>query len=96
MGGTYANLGSVQDTYSSTNVTYLMPIKIATPTNVITLWTNLQREFDCGNWTASSNGNYNFKLTVAGKNTASSGYGLTVDFIKFAPAISVAPRLRVN
>ncbi len=95
VGGTYANLGSVQDTYSPTNVTYLMPIKIATPTNVIGLWTNLQREFDCGNWTAPSNGNYNFKLTVAGKNAASSGYALTVDFIKFAPATPVAPKLRV-
>jgi hypothetical protein len=80
----------VQDTYSPTNVAYLLPIKVTTPTNVIVLWTNMQREFDCGNWSAPSNGNYNFKMAVTGKNSSSSGYVLTTDFIKLVPASVVA------
>ena len=27
---------------------YLLPIKISTSTNVIGLWTNMLKEFDCG------------------------------------------------
>lgn len=91
VGGAYTNAGPVQDTYSPTNVAYLMPIRISTPSNMIVLWTNLQREFDCGDWTAPSNGNYNFRLTVTGKNAASSGYGLSVDYIKFAPTAVIPP-----
>ena len=90
-GGALTNVGSVQDTYSPTNFAYLLPIKVTTTTNVIVLWTNLQREFDCGNWTAPSNGNYNFQLAVAGKNAGSSGYVLTPDYIKFAPAVVAPP-----
>jgi alpha-L-fucosidase 2 len=90
IGGALVNVGTTQDTYSPTNVAYLLPIKITTTTNLIVLWTNMQREFDCGNWSAPSNGNYNFKFTVAGKNAASAGYALTLDYIKFAPA-DVAP-----
>jgi len=90
-GGTLTNVGSVQDTYSPTNVAYLLPIKVTTTTNVIVLWTNMQREFDCSNWSAPSTGNYNFRLTVAGKNAGSSGYVLTPDYIKFAPAVVVPP-----
>jgi hypothetical protein len=89
-GGSLTNVGTVQDTYSPTNVAYLLPIKISTVTNVISLWTNLQTEYDCSNWTAATAGNYNFMLTVTGKNAASSGYGLTVDYIKFAPAATIA------
>ncbi|MFM2294503.1 MAG: hypothetical protein RLZZ350_916 [Verrucomicrobiota bacterium] len=84
-GSALTNVGTVQDTYSPTNVAYLLPLKLITPTNQISLWTNLQKEFDCGNWTAPSSGDYNFQFTVAGKNAASSGYALTVDFLKFAP-----------
>jgi hypothetical protein len=91
IGGTLTNVGSAQDTYSSSNMAYLLPIKISTPTNLIVLWTNMQREFDCGNWTAPSNGNYNFKFTVTGKNAASAGYALTLDYIKFTPAVVVPP-----
>jgi alpha-L-fucosidase 2 len=90
-GGTLSNVGAVQDTYSPTNVVYLLPIRVTTPTNVIVLWTNMQTEFDCGNWTAPSNGAYNFNLTVTGKNPGSSGYVLTPDYIKFAPAGAVTP-----
>jgi hypothetical protein len=85
-GGPLTSVGSVQDTYSPTNVVYLLPIKVTTPINVIGLWANMQTEFDCGNWTAPSNGNYSFQLTVTGKNAGSSGYVLTPDYIKFAPA----------
>jgi hypothetical protein len=88
-GSALTNVGAVQDTYAATNVAYLLPLKLTTPTNAISLWTNWQKEFDCGNWTAPSNGNYNFQLTVTGKNAASSGYALTVDFLKFAPATGV-------
>ena len=115
-GGAFANVGSVQDTFSSTNMAYLLTsrfnltqfvitnviinvstnyvtngVGISSTTNVAILWTNLQREFDCGNWTATNNGNYNFKLTVTGKNAGSSGYVLTPDYIKFAPAAVVLP-----
>lgn len=85
-GGSLASVGPVQDTYSATNMAYLIPIKVTTPTNVITLWTNMQTQYDCSNWTAPASGNYNFQLTVTGKNPASSGYGLTIDYIEFAPA----------
>jgi len=90
-GGALTAVGSAQDMYSPTNVTYLLPIQLTTATNSITLWTNLLREFDCGTWQAPSNGNYQFKLTVTGKNGASSGYILAPDYIKFAPADSAAP-----
>lgn len=90
-GGTLVNVGPVQDAYSPSNLVYLLPIKIATPTNVIVLWTNMLREFDCGTWAAPSNGNYSFKLTVAGKNSSSSGYVLTIDYIKFVTVYSNQP-----
>jgi alpha-L-fucosidase 2 len=90
-GGALTNVGPVQDTYSSSNMPYLLPIKISTPTNVISLWTNMLKEFDCGIWTAPSNGNYNFKFTVAGKNAASSGYSLVFDYIKMTPALLPPP-----
>lgn len=89
-GGTLTNVGPVQDTYSPTNLVYLLPINLYTPTNLVLLWTNLLREYDCGNWAAPSNGSYNFRLTVAGKNAGSSGFVLTPDYFKFAPA-TVAP-----
>ena len=88
--GSLANVGTVQDTYSLTNVAYLLPIKVTTTTNVITLWTNMETQYDCSNWTAATSGNYNFKLTVTGKNPASTGYGLTIDYIEFAPAAIVS------
>jgi alpha-L-fucosidase 2 len=87
-GGALTNVGPVQDTYSATNVVYLLPIKLTTPTNLIVLWTNLLKEFDCGTWTAPADGNYQFKFTVADKNGASSGYNLAPDYIKFTPATS--------
>jgi hypothetical protein len=89
-GGAFTDVGPVQDTYSPTNVAYLLPIKLTpTSTNLIVLWTNMQKEFDCGNWTATNNGNYNFRLTVTGTNINSSGYELTPDYIKFVPATVV-------
>ena len=90
-GGAFTDVGSVQDTYSSSNMVYLLPIRINTPTNSVLLWTNMQREFDCGNWTATNTGNYNFRLTVTGKNTGSSSYVLMPDYIKLAPPSAPAP-----
>jgi hypothetical protein len=89
--GTLTSLGTAQDTYSATNLAYLLPLRIGTPTNVISLWTNQLTEFDCGIWQAPSNGNYEFKFTVAGKNAASSGYTLSFDHIKFTPAPAAPP-----
>jgi len=83
--GAYTDVGPVQDTYSSTNLVYLLPLQLTTPASVISLWTNLQREFDCGRWRAPANGNYHFKFTVTGKNPASTGYTLAIDYLKFAP-----------
>jgi hypothetical protein len=40
------------------------------------------KEFDAGNITFSSAGNYVFTFTVTGKNASSSGYTLTFDYIK--------------
>ncbi len=90
-GALWTTVGPVQDTYSPTNMAYLLPIKLTTTTNVIILWTNMLKEFDCGNWSAPSNGNYNFQFTVTGKNAGSSGYGLTLDYLKFTPATEAAP-----
>lgn len=89
-GGTLTNVGTVQDTYCSTNVAYLLPIKTTTTTNIILLWTNMQSQYDCSTWTAPTSGSYNFQLTVTGKNAASKGYGLTVDYIEFAPVTVVS------
>ena len=86
--GTSTNIGTVQDTYSPTNVAYLLPLHLTTPTNVISLWTNMLQEMDCGTWQASSNGNYNFTFTVTDKNAGSSGYALVLDYLKFTPVIS--------
>jgi alpha-L-fucosidase 2 len=98
-GGVLSSVGTVQDTYSPTNLAYLLPINLNTPTNIIVLWTNLLREFDCGAWQAPSNGNYQFKFTVAGKNAASTGYTLSFDYLKFAPMsapAAVQPVLNVS
>jgi alpha-L-fucosidase 2 len=85
-GGALTNVGTTNDTYSATNVVYLLPIRLTTPTNVINLWTNMLKEFDCGTWQAASNANYDFKLTVVNKNTNSSGFNLAPDYIKLSPA----------
>jgi alpha-L-fucosidase 2 len=91
VGGVLTNVGSVQDTYSATNMVYLLPLKLTTPTNVISLWTNMVEEFDCGNWQAVSNGNYNFNFNVVDKNAASGGYNLAFDFIKLTPVAASPP-----
>jgi len=81
--GSLTNLGDVFDTYSATNVAGLYP------SNGLTgqlLWTNMLKEFDCGEWTAPTNGNYELKFTVVDKNASSSGYWLSFDHIKLTPA----------
>jgi hypothetical protein len=88
VGGGLADVGPVQDTYSATNLAYLLPIRLTTPTNVISLWTNQLTEYDCGTWTAPAGGDYEFKFTVAGKNAGSGGYALAFDQIRFTPAAS--------
>jgi hypothetical protein len=42
-------------------------------------------EFDVGTVTFSSAGNQPFKFTVVGKNSASSGYSISFDYIKLTP-----------
>ena len=95
------NIGAVQETYCTTNVAYLLPSHLLwtkvttstttnfylgpTSTNVIQLWTNMLKEFDCGTWTAPSNGNYNVTFTIAGKNAGSSGYTLALDYLRLKP-----------
>lgn len=81
--GSLTNLGAIFDTYSATNVAGLYP------SNGLTgqiLWTNMLKEFDCGEWTAPTNGNYEFRFTVTDKNAASGGYALSFDHIKLTPA----------
>jgi hypothetical protein len=91
VGGSLTDVGSMQDTYSATNLAYLLPIKINSHTNILSLWTNQLTEYDCETWTAPANSNYVFKFTVAGKNASSSGYGLSLDFIKLTPEPNAAP-----
>ncbi len=90
-GGSLANVGSMQDTYSPTNVAYLLPIHLSTPTNYIALWTNMLQEMDCGILQVPADGNYQFKFSVTGKNAASSGYNLAFDYIKLTPAAVSGP-----
>jgi alpha-L-fucosidase 2 len=97
VGGVLTNVGSVQDTYSPTDMVYLLPIHLTTPTNEIVLWTNYLQELDCGTWQAPTNGNYQFKFSVAGKNAASSGYNLVFDYIKLTPAtVAAVPTITVT
>lgn len=84
--GAVTNVGSVQDAYSATNIVYLLPTNTLTTT---LLWTNLFREFDCGEWTAPTNGNYEFRFTVVDKNAASIGYTLVLDYIKLTPVATI-------
>jgi alpha-L-fucosidase 2 len=81
--GSLSNLGAVFDTYSATNVAGLYP---SNGLSSQLLWTNMLKEFDCGEWTAPTNGNYEFKFTVGDKNANSSGYWLSFDHIKLTPA----------
>lgn len=94
VGGSLAYVGAVQDAYSPTNVIYHLHTNAVSST---ALATNMLREFDCGIWTAPSNGNYSFKFTAVDKNASSSGYALAFDYLKFTPAAAAytaaAPRL---
>lgn len=91
VGGALTNVGPVQDTYATTNLAYLLPLRINTPTNVISLWTNQLTEYDCGNWQATASGDHEFKFLVAGKNAASSGYTLSFDHIRLTPVVATTP-----
>ncbi len=42
-------------------------------------------EVDLGHWTPGSTSDKAFKFTVTGKNAASTGYGLAIDYIKLIP-----------
>jgi hypothetical protein len=85
--GVLTNLGPVHDTYSPTNVVYLMPNNVFSPA-VTALWTNLLREFDCGTLNVEAGGNYELRFTVPGRNTSSTGYVLSFDHIKLTPVLS--------
>ena len=94
--GSVTNVGPVHDTYSATNVVYLLPTNALTTT---LLWTNMLKEFDCGPWTVPTNGNYEFRFTVVDKNAASSGFTLAFDYIKFTPvpnAVVSRPKLSAS
>ncbi|HKI69914.1 MAG TPA: hypothetical protein VKA67_10020, partial [Verrucomicrobiae bacterium] len=97
VGGVLSNVGPVQDIYFPTNVVYLLPNHLNSPTNRIVLWTNFLQELDCGIWQAPTNGNYQFKFSVTGRNAASSGYNLVFDYIKLTPTtVAGTPTLSVN
>jgi legume-like lectin family protein len=49
------------------------------------LSSNAWKEFDIGNVLVSSAGNQSFKFTVVGKNSSSSGYSISFDYIKLTP-----------
>ena len=92
-GGALANLGAVNDTYSPTNISYLLATN-APPTNhaSINFFTNstgMLREFDCGALNVPSSGDYDFKFTVVDKNASSSGHQLVLDYVKFTPVADV-------
>lgn len=90
LNGSLTNIGAIFDTYSATNVAGLYP------SNGLTaqiMWTNMLKEFDCGEWSVPTNGNYEFRFTVVDKNTSSSGYWLSFDHMKLslAPVGNAAP-----
>ena len=86
--GSLTNVGPIRDTYSATNVVYLLPTNALTTT---LLWTNMLKEFNCGQWTAPTNGSYEFRFTVVDKNAASSGFDISFDYIKLNQAAVPAP-----
>jgi alpha-L-fucosidase 2 len=86
--GALTNVGAAQDTYSATNVAGLYP---SNSLSTVLLWTNMLKEFDCGTWTAPTNGSYQFRFTVTNKNAASTGYTLSFDHIKLTPATAAPP-----
>jgi len=43
------------------------------------------REIDCGTWTPGTTSNKTFRFTVTGKNTASTGYTIGLDYIRLIP-----------
>jgi hypothetical protein len=42
---------------------------------------------DLGNWAPGSSNDKAFRFTVTGKNTASSGYGIAIDYIELIPQL---------
>ena len=86
------NIGPVFDTWSATNVSGLYP------SNGLTaqiLWTNMLKEFDCGDWTVPADGNYEIRFTVVDKHVSSSGYSLSFDHLQLS-SIAPSPRLAAN
>ncbi|HVX29521.1 MAG TPA: chitobiase/beta-hexosaminidase C-terminal domain-containing protein, partial [Nitrolancea sp.] len=43
---------------------------------------------DVGNWTATTSGDQDFKFAVTGHNASSTGYSVTIDYIKLTPVAS--------
>lgn len=54
------------------------------------------KEFDCGTWQAPSKSNYQFQLSVVDKNASSTGYNLSLDYIKFTPVTFSTGRPRLT
>jgi hypothetical protein len=72
----FASRGSMQLSVNGTNVG---------PAEDQYVSSSAWKEFDIGNVTLSSAGNQPFKFTVVGKNSASSGYSISFDYIKLTP-----------
>jgi Bacterial Ig domain/Immunoglobulin I-set domain len=72
----FASRGSMQLSVNGTNVG---------PAKDQYVSSSAWAEFDLGNVTVSSAGNQSFKFTVVGKNSASSGYSISFDYIKLTP-----------
>jgi hypothetical protein len=94
-GNSLTNIGSAHDTYSPTNVVYLLATN-SPPLSYLS--TNMLKEYDCGPVEIGRDGDFNFKFTIIGKNAASSGHALTVDYIKLTPMppVSLSPVLEAS
>jgi hypothetical protein len=88
-GGTLTNIGPVHDTYSPTNVVYLLSTN-SPPTNHLS--TNMLKEFDCGVLEIAAAGSCDFRFDVVDRNASSTGYTLALDYIKFTPVPASSPR----
>ncbi|HHY84547.1 MAG TPA: glycoside hydrolase family 95 protein [Verrucomicrobia bacterium] len=92
-GGPLTDRGGVHDTYSPTNVIYLLSTN-SPPVNHLS--TNMLKEFDCGIMEVASEGPLEFRFVIVDKNPASTGHRLELDYIKFTPVPAPSPALRAE
>ncbi|HYG23462.1 MAG TPA: glycoside hydrolase family 95 protein [Verrucomicrobiae bacterium] len=79
--------GAQHDTYSATNVVYLLATN-SPPANFLS--TNMLKQFDCGIVEVASNSQHELRFTITGKNVASIGHVLELDYIVFQPEAQIA------